>query len=46
MEVTKVAWPAAFRVAVPSVVEPFLNATVPVAVAPVEERTVAVNVTD
>lgn len=44
MEVNNVARPAS-SVEVPSTVEPFLKVIVPVAIAPVEEVTVAVNVT-
>ena len=44
VEVVKVAWPVPSRVEVPSVVEPFLNVTVPVGTPPLEV-TVAVKVT-
>lgn len=44
VEVVKVAWPVPSRFEVPSVVEPFLNVTVPVGMPPLEV-TVAVKVT-
>jgi hypothetical protein len=45
MEVVRVAWPLPSKVAVPRLVAPSKNSTVPVGV-PVLELTVAVNVTD
>src|SRR4051812_31751736 len=43
-DVVKVAWPLAFRVAVPSTVDPSLIVTVPEGVPEPEELTVTVNV--
>lgn len=45
VDVVKVAFPAASSVPVPRDVVPSLNVTVPVGVAPVAGKTVAVNVT-